>query len=546
MTQRERMEYDLLIIGAGPAGLAAAIRARQLADVSVCVVEKGSEPGAHILSGAIIDPRALGELLPDWKERGAPLETPVTEEEFWLLGPAGGARLPHVLMPPFLSNRGMFAASLGDLVRWLAQQAEEAGVEIYPGFSASAPVFDDGGALIGVVAGEMGLNRAGEPRADYEPGVELCGRYVLLAEGARGSLARQAIARYGLDEKSGPQKYGLGIKELWELAPERHRPGYVMHSMGWPLGVRTGGGGFVYHLAGGRAAVGFVTHLDYANPHLSPYEEFQRFKHHPVVAEMLEGARRIAYGARALTEGGWQSIPALAFPGGALVGASAGFMNLPRIKGSHTAMKSAMIAAEQAVAAIGEGRAHDRLEGLDEAVRASWIGEELEKVRNVKPLLSRFGLAGGLVLGGLDMWWAHLLGRPLFGCLGHKGPDHAALKPAAACRPIAYARPDGRLSFDRLTSVSFANVFHEEDQPVHLKLADPQAPLRDNLPRYGEPARLYCPAGVYEIVEEEGREVFRINAANCLHCKTCEIKDPAQNITWTPPQGGEGPNYSGM
>ncbi len=546
MTQRERMEYDLLIVGAGPAGLAAAIRARQLADVSVCVVEKGSEAGAHILSGAIIDPRALSELLPDWKERGAPLEVPVEREEFWLLGPAGGARLPHALMPPFLSNRGMFAASLGDLVRWLARQAEEAGVEIYPGFAASAPIFDDAGALIGVIAGEMGLNRAGEPKPEYEPGVELCGRYVLLAEGARGSLAQQVIARYGLDAESQPQKYGLGIKELWELAPQHHRPGYVMHSMGWPLGLRTGGGGFVYHLAAGRAAVGFVTHLDYVNPHLSPYEEFQRFKRHPVVAGMLEGGKRIAYGARALTEGGWQSIPRLAFPGGALVGASAGFMNVPRIKGSHTAMKSAMIAAEQAVAAMEQGRAHDRLEGLDAAVRASWIGEELQMVRNVKPLLSRFGLFGGLVLGGLDMWWAHLLGRPLFGQMRHKGPDHAGLKPAAASRPIAYDRPDGRLAFDRLTSLSFANVFHEEDQPVHLKLADPEAPLKRNLPLHGEPARLYCPAGVYEIVEEEGRQVFRINAANCLHCKTCEIKDPAQNITWTPPQGGEGPNYSGM
>ncbi len=547
MTGRERMEYDLLIVGAGPAGLAAAIRARQLdPDISVCVLEKGSEPGAHILSGAVLDPRALAELIPDWEERGAPMGVPVTRDEFWLLGPAGGMRIPHALMPPFLSNRGMWTASLGNLVRWLAVQAEELGVEIYPGFAASRPVYGETGQLSGVIAGEMGLDSEGGRKPEYEPGVELHGRYVIVAEGARGSLAKELIARYRLDEGRSPQKYGLGIKELWELRPERHRPGFVMHSMGWPLGLRTGGGGFVYHLEGGTAAVGFVTHLDYDNPWLSPYEEFQRFKHHPVVAEMLEGGRRIAYGARALTEGGWQSVPRLSFPGGVLAGASAGFMNLPRIKGSHTAMKSGMLAAEQAVAALKEGRSGDVLEEFDAAIRGSWIAEELEKVKNVKPLLSRYGLFGGLVLGGLDMWAAHLFGIHPFGELKHAKADHETLRETSGARRISYPKPDGVLSFDRLTSVSFANVFHEENQPVHLKLADPEVPLRDNLPRYAEPAQRYCPAAVYEIVEEGGREVFRINAANCVHCKTCDIKDPAQNITWTPPQGGEGPNYSGM
>lgn len=546
-TGRERMDYDLLIVGAGPAGLAAAIRARQLdPDISICVLEKGSEPGAHILSGAVLDPRALTELIPDWEARGAPMGVPVTRDEFWLLGPAGGLRMPHALMPPFLSNRGMRVASLGNLVRWLAERAEEMGVEIYPGFAASRPIHDESGRLRGVVAGEMGLDREGRRKPEYEPGVELHGRYVIVAEGARGSLAKEIIARHRLDEGRPPQKYGLGIKELWELEPGRHRPGFVMHSMGWPLGLRTGGGGFVYHLEDGIAAVGFVTHLDYDNPWLSPYEEFQRFKHHPVVAEMLEGGRRIAYGARALTEGGWQSVPRLAFPGGVLTGASAGFMNLPRIKGSHTAMKSGMLAAESAVAALKRGRGGDVLEEYGAAVRDSWIAEELDKVKNVKPLLSRYGLFGGLVLGGLDMWAAHLLGIHPFGEMRHAKADHETLREAARARRISYPKPDGVLSFDRLTSVSFANVFHEEDQPVHLKLADPAVPLEKNLPKYAEPAQRYCPAAVYEIVEEDGREVFRINAANCVHCKTCDIKDPARNITWTPPQGGEGPNYSGM
>ena len=550
---RERMDYDVLIIGGGPAGLAAAIRCKQKAaeagqDISVCLLDKGSEIGAHILSGAVIDPIALSELFPDWQDRGAPLEQPVTRDEFWLLGPAGGMRLPHVLMPPFIRNRETYyIASLANVCRWLAEQAEALGVEIYPGFAASRPIHDEKGALIGVIAGEMGLNREGKPKPEYEPGVELTGKYVLIAEGARGSLAREIIARYGLAEGRDPQKYGIGIKELWELRPEAHKPGLVMHTMGWPLGVRTGGGGFVYHFGENLAAVGFVVHLDYDNPWLSPFEEFQQFKRHPLLSEMLEGGRRIAYGARALTEGGLQSIPRLFFPGGALIGCSAGFMNVPRIKGSHNAMKSGMLAAEAVVGALAAGRAHDEaLSAYEEALKASWVWQDLARVRNVKPLLSRFGLFGGLILGGLDMWWAHLFGRPLFGTLHHRHADHETLKPAQRARRIDYPRPDGKITFDRLTSVAYSGTFHEEDQPVHLKLKDPELPLRKGLAEYAEPAQRYCPAAVYEIVEEKGEKVFRINAANCLHCKTCDIKDPYQNITWTPPQGGEGPNYPNM
>ncbi len=550
--ERESMEFDVVIVGGGPAGLAAAIRLKQLAaaagtDISVCVLEKGSEIGAHILSGAVIDPIALNELIPDWRERGAPLNTEVSEDRFFMLSSKGSLRIPNVLLPRLMNNHGNYAVSLGNVCRWLAKEAEALGVEVYPGFACSDPVLADNGAVRGVVAGVFGLDRQGRRKPDYQPGMELVGKYVLIAEGARGSLAQRIIDRFDLARDRDPQKFGLGMKELWEVRPEVYRRGQVTHTLGWPLGQDTGGGSFMYHLEDNLVSIGFVVHLNYANPYLYPYMEFQRFKHHPLIKPVLEGGRRIAYGARAITEGGLQSVPRLCFPGGALVGCAAGFVNVPRIKGSHNAMKSGMLAAESAFAAIQAGRSGDELAEYQTAYENSWVHRDLKMVRNVKPLWSRLGLYGGLAAGGLDMWTNELFGVSLFGTLSHGKPDHATLIEARSASPIDYPRPDNVISFDRLTNVAFSATNHEEDEPVHLRLKDPVIPISSNLPLYDEPAQRYCPAGVYEVLEDtSGGKRFQINHQNCVHCKTCDIKDPAQNIVWEVPQGGEGPNYPNM
>ena len=549
---RESMDFDVVIVGAGPSGLAAAIRLKQVApDLSVVVVEKGSEVGAHILSGAVIDPIGLDSLLPDWREDpDRPLTTQVTEDRFYLLGPAGGLRLPNMLMPKLMDNHGNFVGSLGNVCRWLAVRAEALGVEIYPGFAAAEVLYGDAGEVVGVATGDMGVNRVGEPTAAFTRGMELRGKYTFFGEGARGSLTKTLVERFGLAQGRDPQKYGIGLKELWQLDPAKHQPGLVQHSFGWPLDQRTGGGSFLYHLEDGLAVVGFVVHLNYENPTLSPFDEFQRFKTHPMIAPTFEGAKRLSYGARAITEGGWQSVPRLSFPGGVLLGCAAGFVNVPRIKGSHNAILSGMLAAEEAAKAIAEGRANDELIKVEESWRAGAIGKDLHRVRNVKPLWSKFGTIAGVMLGGLDMWTNQLFGLSIFGTLHHGKPDHATLKPLSQVTPIVYPKPDGVLSFDKLSSVFISNTNHEENQPVHLRLKDPAAPVRDNLPLYGEPARLYCPAGVYEVVyDDEAAKKdprFVINAQNCVHCKTCDIKDPAQNITWTTPEGGGGPNYPNM
>jgi len=550
---REAMDYDVVIVGAGPAGLSAAIRLKQLAaeagaEVSVAVLEKGSEVGAHILSGAVIDPKALDELIPDWKAKGAPLETAVSEDHYLYFGAGGQVDLSWLPKPGFMSNHGMYVASLANLCRWLAAEAEALGVEIYPGFAASEALYDDKGALRGVVAGVVGLDRHGKPRADYQPGMEINGRYVLIAEGARGSLAKEIQAKFGLCDGREPQKYGLGLKELWQVPAEKHRPGLVQHSFGWPLTNDVGGGSFVYHFGDRYVAVGLVVHLNYANPYLSPFDEFQRLKHHPAIAKHLQGGTRVSYGARAITEGGFQSVPKLAFPGGALIGCSAGFVNLPRIKGSHNAMKTGMLGAEAAFAAVQAGRGGDVLETYEEAYRQSWVYKDLKAVRNAKPLWSRFGtLWGGVLLTGIDLWINQLFGGfSPFGTLKHGKTDAEATGLAKDFQPIAYPKADGVLSFDKMSSVYVSNTNHDEDQPSHLKLKDPEVPIAVNLPRYAEPAQRYCPAGVYEVVEKQGTPTFVINAQNCVHCKTCDIKDPSQNIVWTTPEGGGGPNYPNM
>lgn len=543
---REAMEFDVVIVGAGPAGLAAAIRLRQLSpETSVVVVEKGSEVGAHILSGAVIDPIALDRLLPDWRTEDAPIKTQVSDDRFYWLSASSAVRLPNFMMPPLMSNHGNYVVSLGNVCRWLGAKAEALGVEIYPGFAAAEVLFDGNGAVAGVATGDMGIGKDGHHKDAFTRGMELRAKYTLFAEGARGNLSKMLLQRFDLAQGREPQKFGLGLKELWQVAPERHRPGLVQHSFGWPLGNSTGGGSFLYHFDERLVSVGFVVHLNYENPYLSPFEEFQRFKTHPLVRGTFEGGKRLAYGGRALTEGGWQSVPKLVFPGGALIGCAAGFMNVPRIKGSHNAMLSGMLAAEHVAAALAAGRANDELADYETAWRSSAIGPDLWKVRNAKPLWSRFGTFAGIALGGFDMW-TNTLGFSLFGTLGHGKPDWSTLKPAAQCAPIAYPKPDGKLTFDRLSSVFLSNTNHEEDQPAHLKVADLALQKTSEHDRYGGPSARYCPAGVYEWVEEAGSPRYVINAQNCVHCKTCDIKDPNRNITWVPPEGGGGPNYPNM
>lgn len=548
MSERESMEFDVVIVGAGPAGLSAAIRLKQLDEnLSVVVLEKGAEVGAHILSGAVVDPIGIDKLLPDWKNDAShPFKTEVKDDHFLFLGPAGSIRLPNILMPSLMGNHGNYIVSLGNVCRWLGEKAEALGVEVYPGFAAAEVLYNDEGAVIGVATGDMGIGKDGKSGPNHEVGMELLGKYVLIGEGVRGSLAKEIINKFELDSDKEPQKFGIGIKELWQVKSENHKQGLVQHSFGWPLDMRTGGGSFLYHLEDNMVAVGFVLHLNYKNPWISPFEEFQRFKTHPTISQTFEGGKRLSYGARAITEGGWQSVPKLTFPGGALIGCSAGLVNVPRIKGSHNAVLSGMQAAEKVAAALAVGRAQDEIIEYENEWRSTEIGKDLKRVRNVKPLWSKFGTIMGIGLGGLDMWLNSLIGWSPFGTMKHGKPDYACLEPADQHKMIDYPKPDGVLSFDRLSSVFLSNTNHEEDQPVHLKIADENLQKSSELGIFAGPASRYCPAGVYEWVEEGGQQNFVINSQNCVHCKTCDIKDPNQNINWTVPQGGEGPLYPNM